>query len=175
MQPNHGITCRAALRSSFRRRELMCVSVMMLCTVPMAAASNSYHFEAAGTVLATIELANLPATHGEILSLTFTPDGDEFYGLGEAYLGNFDTASHPIDELVSGRLGCPTSLPSAVATFEDLNPPPSGGLSLTKVQQGFGNDPASSFLFRIAPPAFFGDPMGDWIVAVPEPTSVMLL
>ena len=82
-------------------------SMFMLCTGPMATASQLYNFEATGTILATLELSNLPATESEILGLTFSPAGETRYGLGPVYLGNFDTASHPVDEMVSGRLGCP--------------------------------------------------------------------
>lgn len=98
-----------------------------LCNRTAASLLYNYEEDGTGTVLATLELASLPATHTEVLGLTFTPAGQAMFGFGETYLGTFDTTGGdtPAQMIADGIGGLASTTVDAVSFFSDQDPPSS--------------------------------------------------
>jgi hypothetical protein len=142
-----------------------------LCNRTEASLFYDYEEDGTGTVLATLELASLPATHTEVLGLTFTPAGQAIFGFGETYLGTFDTTvgDTPAQMIADGIGGLRSTTVGAVSSFNDLDPPS----SLVITPEHFsvyatdvsGHDGIVLFGFPESPVS-----TGDWR-AVPEPSA----
>ena len=96
----HRLTC------FFARPEMLAVVVALIMSVNCEA-QLTYDFVGEfvrqgpgtvtpGDVLATIEFSDFPARHDDILSLTFTPGGDEIFGLGLKFDDEFGFTSGPV-------------------------------------------------------------------------------
>ncbi len=133
-----------------------------------------------GDVLATLELSSLPATHSEVVGLTFTPAGDAIFGLGSSYTGVFTQSAGAFqDDLQNGLISSSSPNP---AEFSDISP------TIPQVSTNPSvSNPVVNFVLRAG--AIVGqqdDGMvlvdsninffradGSWI-AVPEPASAFL-
>jgi|GEM_PF-3997796 len=140
-----------------------------------ANAQTEYQFERenSGEVLAILRLSSLPATHNEILSLSFTPAGEALYGFGPNYAGAFDTTDDRGDSVTvadngSGELLCIDCNQVQQVSFIDNDPPPATG--------GFPDAIFSINLFDdVSTLTRNGTPFraaGNWVIAVPEPSSM---
>lgn len=74
---------------------MMRTFILTICLATYTAnvqASHVYEFIQSGTgdTLAYWELANLPASYGDVVELLFTPNGESIFGLGLEYTGEFD-------------------------------------------------------------------------------------
>lgn len=142
-----------------------------LCNRTEASLFYNYEEDSTGTVLATLELASLPATHAEVLELTFTPAGQAIFGFGGTYLGTFDTTDGdtPAQLIADGIGGLRSTTVGAVSFFSDQDPPS----SLVTTPELFsvyatdvsGHDGIVLFGLPESPVS-----SGDWR-AVPEPSA----
>lgn len=140
----------------------------------------SFIEEGSDEVLATLQLSSLPATHNEVVGLTFSSLGQSIFGFGPVYTGTFDgedgypaiiddgngglaagngsvifdlDAPAPLDGPNAGKLG------QLDAIMDNLND------DLRDVLDHYSSDLGSPFQTRVT---------GDWRL-VPEPSSVVLL
>lgn len=150
-----------------------------------AKATHLYEFVQTGTndTLAYWELSSLPAGYDEVVSLTFTPQGEAIFGLGEVYAGEFDHwANNTASDDGMGGLGDDEDNLFGAWTF-DQDDVPVSSLVIDPIGQrlylGYMNDPGlDSILYKYQDSADGpGELMtyGDWRqVSVPEPSSVTL-
>lgn len=158
-------------------------SIIVLTIVPALAlaflcnrteATLFYNFEevGTGTVLATLELASLPATHTEVLGLTFTPAGQAFFGFGETYQGSFDTSvgDSPAAMVDDGFGGLRSTRVGDVSFLTDNDPPSSAtaGVLSSFALSASSTPGRDSMIGHIE---FFR--RGDWR-AIPEASSLVL-
>jgi hypothetical protein len=73
--------------------------------------------------LATLELTSLPATHEEVVGLTFTSAGQSQFGYGETYPGTFDISDGEFVSDGEGGLTCRSCFGDRA--IQDTDPPPS--------------------------------------------------
>ena len=160
------------------RQPILLPLTVGLLTFCCAARADSlvYDFEQEGTrtVLAQLELLTLPATHEEVIGLTFTPTGQEFFGYDFAmYPGTFDINCFPfIDDGMGGLTGeeyCFTDPPY----IQSSDPPQSSLAPLTKsfLITAFDVDTLDLWLADDDDTNFFVTATGDWRI-VPEPTGL---
>ncbi len=147
-----------------------------------------------GIVLAKLELSSLPASHAEIVGLTFTPAGETEFGFGPTYNGVFDSSTGSLIDDGNGTLISAGS--SSFSSFlDDIDPPETsrfvsddglGTASFDFVVAG-STDPDRTglvvfnthvyvqlpFVGVVAQPLSQG-PLGYWR-AVPEPSSIALM
>jgi hypothetical protein len=164
------------------RRSLLSPSIIVALTFAFmsdrADASLFYDFEedGTGTVLATLELASLPATHTEVLGLTFTLAGQAVFGYGPTYVGVFDTSIFAFVDDGSGGLESSYS-PSIRASLLDQNPPFSpiaaGGNAFELIAGRAVVEPLDEMLMGGFVYGDVPDAYGDWVV-VPEPSCLVL-
>jgi len=142
------------------------------------------------TVVATIEFAELPSLHEGVVGLSFTTRGEELFGFGEVYLGDFDQMTPGTNDFVkysfwdAGRPidGLAGTGEDLIAAMDDLNPPASSieGFATTErfwLGASFVVNPPSDFLILD-----YVDPAGEmerlWVSgfwsAVPEPSFGLL-
>ena len=156
--------------------------VLIACVViaGLSAKSEARHlfdfFYNPEEALATLELSNLPAARNDIVGLTFTARGQEMFGLGPTYPGEFNSGSGYIIES-SSTLSFPGEYVLAGENFDEsiwwrdtdsqntigfnvgiFGPPISGLSSLTV------HDSSGAPIYAL----------GAWR-PVPEPTGVLLL
>lgn len=111
--------------------------LLVLLVLPCATANAQLAYEfleltPEKTVVATLTLAELPAEVNDFVSLQFTDRGQELFGFGETYLGEFD-ALGAFDSFISDRRdfdgqeinGLRGAGEDQGATAIDLDPPPS--------------------------------------------------
>ena len=175
--------CHLSLRTrenTLNRRieRLACFFQSVVALVIVSSNSSAqllYEFEESGTesILATLELSSLPASHSEIVGLMFTPAGDMIFGMGPVYIGTFDTSSSflvaTVEELPNGELTCTgCDNPSLATWFIDEDPPVGDRFALTfslgsggilRLLDGNVEDIGSS---------------GTWTRRIPEPTACVL-
>lgn len=126
-----------------------------------------------GDVLATLELARLPAIHLDVVSLKFTPQGLAFQPFGEVfgpvYDGDFDVISRQaVGEIFPRNLGCSDCTRATSTIITDGDHPTLRSFSLR-----FNNRTGADRMFISSPLIDFG-PSGDWLRQVPEPTACNL-
>jgi hypothetical protein len=167
--------------SPWSRFLLTCLSVALMCTRTEAALLYDFEEEGTGTVLATLELASLPATHNQVLGLTFTPEGQAVFGYGPTYPGTFDfTVRLFVDDGVGG-LTCPDGVGNA---WINDDAPPAGLYEVLPNSAmfglGTGFDPGGPdyMVLKMLSPWVGGSPYvirPGWWVVVPEPTCLALV
>jgi hypothetical protein len=135
-------------------------------------AQHLYNFvdQPSGNVMAVLELSALPALHTDFVSLTFSPIGESFFGLGTTYSGQFDQtggSNYPVVEVTPGNLGCACDFGEDGTDFADWDPPIGEVMLL-----GFAN-PIDLDIIGYDGDEFDGGVVasGNWI-AVPEPILV---
>jgi hypothetical protein len=150
---------------------------MLVFTVGNSEAQLRYNFEQEGTgaVLATLELSSLPATHTDVVGLTFSSIGQSILGYPAVFPGTFEHTFMAIVEDGIGGLG-----EMEGAELWDFNAPrpsthPTGGASLVNLQfwSTVGFDSIDVTDDR---PGFIDYDIsvnGDWRL-VPEPSSFTL-
>ena len=113
-------------RSLWSRFLLICLSVVFVCNRTEASLFYDFEEDGTGAVLATIELASLPATHTEVLGLTFSDAGQAIFGFGPTYLGTFDTSATgtdiPSEWIDDGMGGLSAPSPALEVRFNDFDP-----------------------------------------------------
>lgn len=107
------------------------VAAALFVSIGVACANAQTFYNLVGTddvVLATVEFAELPATHMDIVGLSFTDAGEELFGLGRVYSGVFDSMGGPnasfLDDSTGGLTGFDAN-GSQFATAYDDDPPQS--------------------------------------------------
>jgi hypothetical protein len=157
---------------SFRSELVALLAVLAICSLcNTAEATLLYNFEqeGTGTVLATLELDFLPASHSQVVSLSLSTEGTSIFSFFTPYAGSFDTSVGAF--IADGLGGLEGSGDSAIATLVDNDPEIIDAVAFTlaaddnirrdQIEIYFGPDssPISEF--------------GDW-VGVPEPTTLTL-
>ena len=103
------------------------VVLWLICIIALANSAHgqfSYHFvqDSDQAVLATLELSSFPATHREVVGLTFSSAGEELLGFGPVYQGSFDfSAGHFLANDAGGLYGLDNM--SFGAGIQDEDPP----------------------------------------------------
>ena len=123
-----------------------------------------------GAVLATLELPGLPATHDDVVSLTFTPEGMGIFGLGSPYMGAFELTNPVESEVVEkspGLLGCTGC--TTDTQFIDSTPP----IGFEFILQFSNQDNGSEIRFSTDDTAQLVNAFGEWQL-IPEPSSLLL-
>lgn len=156
---------------------LAVLAISSLCGT--ADAGPSYNFEEAGTgdVLATLELATLPATHLQVVGLDFSDLGVSIFGLPDPYPGLFDSSTAAF--IMDGPAGLSGAGEFGIAVFTDAEAPESTFLPGVPVFFQLGADATvgRDFLFlerSVSDPgveSIFA--VGDWVF-VPEPSTLVL-
>lgn len=153
---------------------MACVATAVMTSSCEAQLFYDFVHGGTGDVLATLELTALPATHEEIVGLTFTPAGETFFGYVSPYAGVFDSTQEPWEDDGAGGL----TAPSGGSKIFDVDPPasslhPNGGTF--RFSMGVAPDPGHDS-FSVDPDSF-SDPeiltVGDWRL-VPEPSALLL-
>lgn len=106
---------------------ILALLLALLCNRTEASLLYNFEEKGTGTVLAILELASLPATHTEVLGLTFTPAGQKIFGFGETYPGTFDTTGGdtPAQMIADGIGGLRSTSAGEGTGFVDHIDPPS--------------------------------------------------
>ena len=148
------------------------VCFALVITPPTCQAQLFYDFIEGdtGEVMATLELATLPATFVDVAGLTFPAGGELFDRFGPTYLGAFNAfEGGDVTEILPNNLGC-SACSDGIAQFIDISPlgSPDGFFSLV-----FSNKLGDDRLHYILPNFFLVN--GDWLKVVPEPTTVSYL
>lgn len=148
--------------------------LLLLALAGTANASTlSYDFYEAHSnqAIGRLELARLPAKHTEVVSLTFTPAGEEMFGFGPVYLGGFDVSfgGGLLDDGAGGL-----TADSCCSPIADFTPPPPAEEFVLGV---FFNDGAPEDDFMRA--VLNNQPrpvlaLGEWRI-IPEPGGLALL
>ncbi len=160
-------------------RLILCILFSVLIAKSCVAQIH-YRFEAedTGTVLAGLELAQLPAAFSDIVELTFTPDGQATFGYGGVYPGVFDLSVNDSNLFDTGN-GLHGS-----ASIHDNDPPDSSivptvgtfRFALSFGGPGIGGPEIDQIIVTSnderAEPGI--SVSGRWL-AVPEPSTVLLL
>lgn len=163
-----------ATQSPHRFSATFLASLMLVIMAGNSEAQLQYNFEQQGTgiVLATLELSSLPATHTEVVELTFSSTGQSIFGYPAIFPGTFELTFMTIVEDGIGGLG---ELEGAELWDFDAPRPsthPMGGTSLVNLQfwSTVGFDSIDVTDDR---PGFIDYDIGvngDWRL-VPEPSS----
>lgn len=78
---------------------LAAISIAATSTCAHAQFLYDFHSNAEGNpVLATLEISSFPARHPQIVSLSFTPEGDGIFGFGSMYDGTFSDSFGLFDD-----------------------------------------------------------------------------
>ena len=178
------------MRRQVTRQPILLVLAAALFSVISTARGDTlvYNFEQAGTgaVLAQLELSMLPATHEEVVNLTFTSAGQELFGYNFAvYPGTFATTCIPfIDDGMGGLTGsdyCFTESPyiqSHDPPQSSLSPIPTRSFHMTAFDQDmlvmWSFDELDDDAPHDSHHDLFVTANGDWRI-VPEPTSHLLV
>lgn len=149
---------------------LVCCFVVVMSYDASAQLLYDFLEDGTGTLLATLELSSLPATHEEVVALTFTPQGEVILGFGPTYDGGFDVTS---GSFVADGAGGLTGSVDGSSIF-DFTPEQSillpNGTFLFRLD---ANPPGSPLDFMTAFPEIgIGNPIGasgNWRL-VPEPS-----
>lgn len=110
---------------------------LVLVLVANYVQAQSFEFISSdGEALATIEFSELPASLTEFVSLTFTPTGEEIFGFGSVYTGEFDALESPgngsrfVTNALDGTLGGIDNDGVQVVSLVDRDPPTSEAFTL---------------------------------------------
>ena len=130
-------------------------------------------------VLARLELAQLPANHEDVVSLTFTEAGQALFLLGPVYQGEFDRTANQVGITVAGPAinvtdGLLVSIMGTDVVFDDRDQVELFDLSGDSL--GFGQGLFLRFenSFGQLGNATINEVPGQF-VAIPEPSSVVIL
>lgn len=162
------------------------IATSLLILAANAQAAHVYEFVQEGTnnTLAYWELSSLPAGYDEVVSLTFTSQGEAIFGLGEVYAGEFDHwANNTASDDGMGGLGDDEDNLFGALIFDQDDVPVSSLVTEPIGQRlylGYMNDPGlDSIWYKYQDSADGPGEMiafGDWRkVNVPEPCTVSLL
>ena len=160
------------LRSS--RLILSCLAISLLCNRVGAALFYDFVEWESGNVLATLQLSSLPASHWEVLGLTFTPAGQAKFGYGPIYQGEFDDSYNWFVDDGSGGIGYAQFGPHEYwARIVDHNPPPSsfGTPWIVSLSASIGSDEILIHPIGSGPEDSIVH--GQWLL-IPEPTSASI-
>ena len=121
-------------------------------------------------ILATLEFSEMPANHSDVVSLTFSPLGEEVLGFGPVYQGIFDRSDGLfVEDAIGGLAADENDEGAPVAKLLDDDPPNSSNplwqptTTLEVV--------ASSDLLRVGSAGRTFLITGRWQRPVPEPDS----
>ena len=91
-------------RALMLRMMMACLAVAMMSVSSQAQRFYDFIEGGTGDVLATLELSSIPATHTEVVELTFTPAGETLFGYSSPYTGIFDGNDGPFVDDGTGGL-----------------------------------------------------------------------
>jgi hypothetical protein len=167
---SHPVAARKPIhRSLATSLSLAVLAICSLCNAAEATLLYNFEQEGTGTVLATLELDFLPASHSQVVSLDLTTEGTSIFSFFTPYAGSFDTSVGTF--IADGLGGLEGSGDFAIATLVDNDPAIIDAVAFTlaaddnirrdQIEIYFGPDssPISEF--------------GDW-VGVPEPSTLTL-
>ena len=158
---------------------LACLVLVFMCN-RTEAASLLYDFEQMESeiVLATLELTSLPATHNEVLGLTFTTEGMAIFGLPSPYPGTFTFTQSDRPFVDDGMNGLKSVGGGGLLVSSDPPANSIGGASVRLIlgASRFTVGGTDTIIFEFQHPDFGTFPAlagGSW-VGVPEPTTSAL-
>lgn len=125
-------------------------------------------------VLATLELSALPATHREVVGLTFTPVGETIFGFGPTYTGTFDGSDGEPAITDDGDGGLAAGIGSVI--FDLDAPDQTGDWRLDAIMDNLNDDLRDVLDKYVSTPNSAFPPVrvtGNWR-RVPEPSSAVL-
>ena len=121
-------------------------------------------------VLATLEFSEMPANHSDVVSLTFSPLGEEVLGFGPVYQGIFDRSDGLfVEDAIGGLAGEESDEGAPIAVLRDDDPPQSSN-PLLQPTVGFEMS-ASNDLLRVRNATNIVLITGRWQRPVSEPDS----
>jgi hypothetical protein len=126
----HDTKVRSAFQAMMCRMMMACIALTVMSASSEAGLFYDFVEDGTGNVLATLELSSLPATHTEVVGLTFTPAGEAIFGLGPTYTGIFDNSFPTGGSLVDDGSGGLKGEPNLV-DIVDFDPPESDPNPLT--------------------------------------------
>jgi len=166
-------------RASRITRSMFCSFWLFAISADSEAQLFDFVGDDSGEVLATLNLSSLPATHEDIVSLTFSPIGESIFGYASTFPGEFqDSTGRFADDGFGGLIGA-DALENGEAILGGFNPPasslhPSGTARISLL----ANDQLSSLDAILVLPLSSDDPQivssGNWRL-VPEPSSAKLM
>jgi hypothetical protein len=148
---------------------LAVLAICSLCNTAEATLLYNFEQEGTGTVLATLELDSLPASHSQVVSLDLSTEGVSIFGFSSPYAGSFDTSVGTF--IADGLGGLEGSGDSAIATLVDNDPAIVDAVAFTlTADDNIGLDQIEIYFGPDSSPI---SELGDW-VAVPEPSTLIL-
>jgi hypothetical protein len=159
------------------------LAALALGNLPSRAEATNLYYDfiqaGSGDVLATLELSGLPATHSEVVSLSFSQIGQNLFGYDTVYGGTFGVTTAMF--VADGIGGLQGTDPNNHSQILDFNPPDSILMSQfgTETVSLFATPAAGGDGFGISPANGIIDipivALGDWSLVVPEPSTMSLV